>query len=113
MIFIPLQIILTMELPTFTFDKPLNGAVTGSVRLFQELSTTVDVGIRDMVLVDFNTSTGSNGGGITFSIDSKTADIASTTSYGNMIFEGNKVLQTYNITGSYKTGLHLETIRKL
>lgn len=97
---------------TFTFDKPLNGAVTGSVRLFQELSTAEDIGARDMVLIDFNTGTGSNGNGVTFQIDSKTSDIASTTSYKNMVFERNKILQTSNITGGYKTGLHFRNDKK-
>lgn len=97
---------------TFTFDKPLNGSVTGSVRLFQELSTAEDIGARDMVLIDFNTTTGSNGNGVTFQIDSKTSDIASTTSYKNMVFERNKILQTSNITGDYKTGLHFRNDKK-
>ena len=50
--------------------------------------------------------------GVTFQIDSKTSDIASTTSYKNMVFERNKILQTSNITGDYKTGLHFRNDKK-
>lgn len=91
---------------TFTLNEPLNGAVSGSTTIWQEISSTGDSAIRDMVLIDFNTATSSNGNGITFQPISKNDIVAATTSYGKIVFERNKVLQTLNnsISGNYKIG---------
>lgn len=91
---------------TFTLNEPLNGAVSGTTTIWQEISSTGDSAIRDMILIDFNIPTSSNSNGITFQPTSKNDTVAATTSYGKIAFERNKVLQTLNnsISGNYKIG---------
>ena len=93
---------------SFTLNEPLNGAVSGSTTIWQEINSTGDSAIRDMVLIDFNTFSTAQGNGITFQPTSKNNTVAATTSYGKMVFERNKVLQTLNnsISGNNKTGLY-------
>jgi hypothetical protein len=95
-------------------NEPLNGAVSGGTTIWQELNTTADSAIRDMVLVDFNTAQSANGNGITFQPISKNNITAATTSYGSIFFERNKVLQTINnsITGAHKTGFWIRNDHK-